>query len=239
MSKLSNRSVPSAVSKVNRPAVLPSTEIVFLLDRSGSMSNNDKWVEAVLGINALVADQTKLAGDAFLTLVVFDRHAKEPIIQIVHDHVPLKDVPELDPKGPIQPRSETPLWDAIYATIQHVRGKRAAMPATQRPKLVALNIFTDGLNNASTEITGSKGIALLRKMIAECEAEGWQVSFAGAGGGDIFAQAAEIGINLVVAVAGTARGVEDSMSQTTSHIGNYRKSHGISGGSSGGKKKPN
>lgn len=157
------------------------TELVVLLDRSGSMQAARDDHEG--GLRSFVRDQQRLAGDVRLTFVRFD--AVDPF-ELVYDRTSLWDVKEDDFR--LIPRGSTPLLDAVGRTLSHVR----AAVATQDPPpdQVVVMIITDGYENASREWTKAK----VKKLIEECEALGiWKILYLGANV-DAFAEAGAIGI---------------------------------------------
>jgi uncharacterized protein YegL len=100
-------------------------EIGFVLDRSGSM--NTMKDEAIGGINAFLESQQKLPGEARLTLVLFDHE-----YIVVHDGVPIKEVPPLDNHSYV-PRGTTALLDAIGRTINTIGERLNKTPEQDRP----------------------------------------------------------------------------------------------------------
>jgi len=100
-------------------------EIGFVLDRSGSM--NTMKDEAIGGINAFLESQQKLPGEARLTLVLFDHE-----YIVVHDGVPIKEVPPLDNHSYV-PRGTTALLDAFGRTINTIGERLNKTPEQDRP----------------------------------------------------------------------------------------------------------
>ena len=88
------------------------TEMVFILDRSGSMYGLEK--DTIGGFNSMLGKQKNQDGDAFVTTVLFDHEYK-----IIHDRLSVKDVPEMTEKD-YQVRGSTALVDAIGKTIHHI-----------------------------------------------------------------------------------------------------------------------
>jgi uncharacterized protein YegL len=120
-------------------------EIGFVLDRSGSMES--MRLEAIGGFNAFLASHQKAAGEAKLTLVLFDHE-----YIVTHDGRPVKEVPALDPRTYV-PRGTTALLDASGRTINTIGERLDKMPEAERPGKVIVSILTDGLENASQEFS--------------------------------------------------------------------------------------
>src|SRR5687767_5131529 len=114
------------------------TEIVVLLDRSGSMQHGKDDHEG--GLMSFVEDQQQLEGDVRFTLIQFDN--VEPC-EIVYDGVPIGDVDQIK----LIPRGGTPLLDAVGLTIAHI----AERLADAKPDQVVVMIITDGQENSSRE----------------------------------------------------------------------------------------
>jgi len=154
-----------------------ATEIVFILDKSGSMSGLEK--DVIGGFNSFVNEQKALKGKAFLTTIVFDTGYR-----IVMDRIDLKDAPELTSKDYFA-QGGTALLDAIGKTINHVS-------RTKRPKdkvLVVIN--TDGEENSSGEFREKSKI---KEMVEDCRKNKWEFVFIGANI-DSFSEGHSIGIN--------------------------------------------
>jgi uncharacterized protein YegL len=134
------------------------TEIVIVLDRSGSMSS---IIEGTLqGFNTFLKEQKNAAGEAFMTLVQFDDR-----YQIDYHGINAKHVADLN-KDTYVPRGMTALHDAIGKTINELK--------TERP--VIFVIITDGLENASREFNGTSVKALIEAKTKL----GWKFVFMGA-----------------------------------------------------------
>jgi uncharacterized protein YegL len=146
-----------------KKAKVKNVRILFVLDRSGSMSSIKE--ETIGGFNAFIAEQKSIPGKALLSLVQFDNQ-----YLVVHDNVPLQDVPDLDGKTFV-PRGMTALYDAIGITINHYKEEK--VPKTK----TILAILTDGGENSSKEYSH----AMAQGMIEAVQNElGWDVLFIGA-----------------------------------------------------------
>ncbi len=122
------------------------TEIVVLLDRSGSMQHGKDDHEG--GLMSFVEDQQQLEGNVRFTLIQFDN--VEPC-EIVYDGVPIADVDQIK----LIPRGGTPLLDAVGLTIAHV----AERLADTKPDQVVVMIITDGQENFEPRVQARAGQA--------------------------------------------------------------------------------
>ena len=159
------------------------TDITVLLDRSGSMSAIRD--EVIGGLNGFVEQQQKLDGEARFTLVQFDSvNAYEVII----DNQDMKRVRILE-KDDLIPRGTTPLLDAIGKTFGSVRSRLALTKDQYKPDKVVVAIVTDGLENASKEMSGD----VVTQLIANARSDGWEVTFLAANQ-DAIQTGADLGI---------------------------------------------
>ncbi len=117
-----------------------STEIIVVVDRSGSMENIAADMRG--GFNTFIEEQKKVPGECKLTLARFDNE-----YELVFEKKDLKDVPPLE----LIPRGGTALNDAVGRTINAVGERLAKTPEDQRPSKVLFVIITDGEENASQE----------------------------------------------------------------------------------------
>lgn len=159
------------------------TEIVFVLDHSGSMSG--LAADTIGGFNELIEKQKKIEGDAYVTTVLFDHE-----YEVLHDHVALKDVAPLTDKEYFA-RGSTALLDAVGRTIDSVGVRLAATPEEERPAHVVFVITTDGMENSSREYTAQR----VRGMIEHQQQKySWQFVFLGANM-DAVSEARNLGIS--------------------------------------------
>ncbi|MGB6223029.1 vWA domain-containing protein [Haloferula sp.] len=159
------------------------TEIAYILDRSGSM--NDMVEPAIAGFNQFLGEQRRAPGSARFTLVLFDDEYLVPCSSL-----PIGEVPELDTSTYV-PRSMTALLDAIGRTITDIGKRLATTPEPDRPGQVIVAIFTDGLENASTDYDLKKINAMITH---QREHYSWEFLFLGATQ-DAIATAAKMGIS--------------------------------------------
>lgn len=158
------------------------TEIIFILDQSGSMYHLTS--DTIGGYNSYIEDQKKEPGEAYLTTVLFDDR-----YILLHDHLNLRDVPPLT-NNEYRPSGCTALMDAIGRTIDNVGKRLAETPEEERPSHVIFVITTDGYENASSDYTRAR----VKEMIEHQQSKySWQFLFLGAGI-DAYQEAASIGI---------------------------------------------
>lgn len=117
-----------------------TTELVVVLDRSGSMQSVVTDMEG--GFNRFMDDQRKAPGECRVTLVRFDSE-----YEVAYESAPVALVPPLK----LQPRGSTALLDAIGRAINDTGRRLHALPEHERPSKVLFLIITDGEENASTE----------------------------------------------------------------------------------------
>lgn len=142
------------------------TEIAYVLDRSGSMLALQQ--EAIDSFNQFVQTQREVPGQSRLTLVLFDNEYLVP-----HETIPLEKVPELTADTYV-PRGSTALLDAIGRTINDTNSYITKLPPDQRPAMVIIAIFTDGLENSSRHYTAQHIADLIQLYRTE---KNWQFIF--------------------------------------------------------------
>ena len=138
------------------------TEIVIVLDRSGSMETIASDMTG--GFNSFVVDQKKANGDCMMTLVQFDTK-----YETVYSGKSIRDVPDLK----LNPRGSTALLDAIGRTIVDTQERLDGM--SDPPGRVIFVVITDGLENSSSEYQKSR----INELIEERDGK-WQFVFLGA-----------------------------------------------------------
>ena len=145
------------------------TELVFLLDRSGSMGGLES--DTIGGYNALLEKQKNVPGEAVVTTVLFDDR-----YELLHDRITLKGISPITGKD-YYVRGNTALLDAIGMSIQKIENAHRHTDESQRPGRTLMVITTDGRENASREYTYQK----VRQMIEHQKEEfGWEFLFLGA-----------------------------------------------------------
>ena len=121
------------------------TELVFILDRSGSMSGLES--DTIGGYNSLLEKQRKEVGEATVTTVLFDDQ-----YEMIHDHAAIGKVKDITNKEYFA-RGMTGLLDAIGKTINHVSNRHKNALDNEVPEKTMVVIITDGCENASREFT--------------------------------------------------------------------------------------
>lgn len=174
------------------------TELVFLLDRSGSMAGLES--DTIGGFNGMIEKQKKEGeGTVYVSTVLFDHES-----EVLHDRVPLDRIEPLTDRD-YNVRGCTALLDAVGRAICHIRNIHKYARPEDVPAHTMFIITTDGLENASREFDYKK----LKKMIEAQKEEGWEFLFIGANI-DAIGEAAKVGISADRAVnyhsdsAGTA-----------------------------------
>ena len=145
------------------------TELVFILDRSGSMAGLE--ADTIGGFNAMTQKQRKEPGEALISTVLFDNET-----QVIHDRVPLEKVPALTQKE-YYVRGCTALLDAVGGAIHHIGNVHKYAREEDRPEKTLFVITTDGMENASRRYTYDKVKAMIEH---QREKYGWEFLFLGA-----------------------------------------------------------
>lgn len=177
------------------------TEVVFILDRSGSMRGLE--ADTIGGFNSMLEKQKKEEGEAYISTVLFDDNT-----EIIYDRVPIGQVEPLT-DNQYYVRGCTALLDAVGSSIQHIRGIHKSARPEDVPEKTLFIITTDGMENAShsydykkvkkliekrktknqwefiflganidaVEVAGKFGIAKNRAVRYECDSVGTQLNF--------------------------------------------------------------
>lgn len=145
------------------------TELVFILDKSGSMSGLER--DTIGGYNAMLEQQRKLDGECVITTVLFDNH-----YELLHDRIDLRAVRPITGKEYFVGGS-TALLDAIGKTIHKIAAVQKNTAEDYRAEKVMFVIITDGEENASREYSAAKVKEMVRR---QKERYGWEFVFLGA-----------------------------------------------------------
>ena len=145
------------------------TELVFILDRSGSMAGLES--DTIGGFNSLIGKQRKQEGECYVSTVLFSDESN-----VIHDRVRLAEIKKMT-EDDYYVRGCTALIDAIGGAIKHIESVHKYARPEDVPAHTMFVITTDGLENASHKFT-SDGV---KKMIERKKEEsGWEFLFIGA-----------------------------------------------------------
>jgi uncharacterized protein YegL len=159
------------------------TELVFILDRSGSMAGLE--ADTIGGFNAMLEKQKQEEGEAIVSTVLFDN-----VSQVIHDRA---DIQRIEPmtRREYYVRGSTALLDAVGRAIHHIGNVHKYAREEDRPEKTLFVITTDGMENASRQYSYEK----VREMICrQKEKYGWEFLFLGANI-DAAKEAARFGIS--------------------------------------------
>lgn len=145
------------------------TEIVFILDRSGSMSGLES--DTIGGYNSLLNKQKDEEGEALISTVLFD-----DVSEVLHDRADIKNVRPLTAKD-YYVRGCTALLDAVGGAIHHIGNVHKYAREEDRPTKTLFVITTDGMENASRRYNYEKVKAMVER---QREKYGWEFLFLGA-----------------------------------------------------------
>ena len=159
------------------------TEIVFILDRSGSMGGLER--DTIGGFNSMIEKQKKEDGEAYVSTVLFDNHQ-----EVIHDRVNLQEIQPLTDRE-YYVRGSTALLDAIGGAIHHIGNIHKYAREEDRPEKTMFMITTDGMENASRKYDYNRVKAMIER---QKEKYGWEFIFLGANI-DAAKEAARFGIS--------------------------------------------
>lgn len=157
------------------------TELVFIVDKSGSMHGLEP--DTVGGLNATLQKNRELPGEAIVSIVFFDH-----LSEVKLDRVPLEQVRELSPDD-YHVGGCTALLDAVGDAVHYHTKVQHILPEEHRAEHVVFVIITDGLENASNHRTYEE----VQRLIERQREQGWEFLFLGANI-DATAEATRIGI---------------------------------------------
>ena len=180
-----------------------TTEIVYILDRSGSMGGLE--ADTIGGFNAMMEKQKKTGEQAYVSTILFD-----DVCQVLHDRVPIDQVEKITEQE-YYVRGCTALLDAVGGAIRHIGNIHKYARAEDRPDKTIFVITTDGMENASRLYSYEK----VQKMVKRQQKKyGWEFIFIGANI-DAYAEAKRFGIRKERAV----NYVHDGMGTATLYDG--------------------
>lgn len=213
MSKKVVKKTTTVTTEVVENSVGEKTQIVCILDRSGSMGSIIE--DAIGGFNEFIKEQKELEDEATMTVALFDDR-----YDLLYDGVPVKEVKDFD-RNTWSPRGMTALYDAIGKTVNTVREAHKKLKKKERPDKVLVCVVTDGMENSSREYTQDQ----IKSLINECEKElDWAFIYLAANQ-DAFSAGTSFGIsggntyNFTASAAGM-----DNVSMTLNNAATYYRS---------------
>ena len=144
------------------------TELVFILDRSGSMSGLES--DTIGGYNSFLEKQKEEDGSCLVSTVLFNQHSK-----VIHDRVDLVKIEKMDRKDYLA-SGTTALIDAMGDAIHHIKNVHKYIRKEDVPANTIFVIITDGLENASHKYSSDD----VKKMVEQQREKGWEFLFLGA-----------------------------------------------------------
>lgn len=164
------------------------TEIVYILDRSGSMTGLEK--DTIGGFNSMMKKQKESGEEAYVSTVLFDDRT-----EVLHDRVDIRKIEDITEKD-YYTRGCTALLDAVGSAISHISNVHKYARPEDRPDKTVFVITTDGMENSSRYYTYDK----VKRMVSrQQEKYGWEFIFIGANI-DSYAEAGRFGIRAERAV---------------------------------------
>ena len=145
------------------------TELVMILDRSGSMGGLES--DTIGGYNSMLKKQGETEGEVLVSTVLFDDRS-----EVLFDRVPLEELPQMTDKE-YYVRGCTALLDAVGGAIRHIGNVHKYARKEDRPEKTIFVITTDGLENASREYSYDR---VKRMVERQKEKYGWEFLFLGA-----------------------------------------------------------
>lgn len=159
------------------------TELVFILDRSGSMGGLES--DTIGGFNSLIEEQKELSGEVTVSTILFDNR-----FEVLHDRIDMREIRPIT-RNEYFVRGTTALLDAIGRSIRTIHRQYCETLKEERPEKVMFIITTDGYENASREFTYSKVKSKIEEMKRKYD---WEFIFLGANI-DAVREAKRFGIN--------------------------------------------
>lgn len=145
------------------------TELVFILDRSGSMAGLEG--DTIGGFNAMIAKQKNAEGEAYVSTVLFDNESV-----VIHDRTDIREIAPMTEKQ-YAVGGCTALLDAIGQAIHHIGNIHKYAREEDRPEHTLFVITTDGMENASHRYTAGQ---VRQKIERQKQKYGWEFIFLGA-----------------------------------------------------------
>ena len=145
------------------------TELVFIIDRSGSMAGLER--DTIGGFNSMIEKQRREYGECLVSVVLFDHER-----QVLYDRVPLERIPPMTERD-YSVRGTTALIDALGCGIHHIGNVHKYARYEDVPEHTLFIITTDGMENASRLYTSDKVKAMIERQKNKY---GWEFLFIGA-----------------------------------------------------------
>lgn len=165
------------------------TEIIFILDRSGSMSGLE--CDIIGGFNSMIQQQKRTKGDALISTVVFDN-----VSEVLHDRISVKDIRPMTIRD-YTVRGCTALMDAIGSAVGHIGNVHKYARSDDVPEHTMFVITTDGVENASCRYSRERVKQMIQRQRVKY---GWEFIFLGANI-DAVGTASQLGIDQNQAVS--------------------------------------
>ena len=144
------------------------TELVFILDKSGSMGGLES--DTIGGYNSMLSKQKEIDGECFITTVLFDNN-----YTLLHDRIDIRAVSPITTKE-YYVGGTTALYDAVGVTINKISSAQEHTAEEYRAEKVMFVIITDGEENASREYS----VRDIKNKISQMKEKGWEFIFLGA-----------------------------------------------------------
>ena len=144
------------------------TELVFILDRSGSMAGLES--DTIGGYNSFLEKQKEEDGSCLVSTVLFNQHSK-----VIHDRVDLVKIEKMERKDYLA-SGTTALIDAMGDAIHHIKNVHKYIRKEDVPANTIFVIITDGLENASHKYSSDD----VKRMVEQQKEKGWEFLFLGA-----------------------------------------------------------
>lgn len=141
------------------------TEVVFILDESGSMYPLKG--DTIGGFNSMLAKQRKIDGEVYVSTVLFADRSK-----VIHDRISIKEIADMQNED-YEPSGCTALLDAVGDAIKHVSNIHKYARKEDVPDNTLFIIITDGMENASHRYTDKE----VKKLIKDKKKKGWEFIF--------------------------------------------------------------
>ncbi|MGI6072581.1 MAG: vWA domain-containing protein [Lachnospiraceae bacterium] len=193
------------------------TELVFILDRSGSMGGLEK--DTIGGFNSMIEKQKSQEGECYVSTILFDNES-----EVLHDRISLTEIPKMTEEEYFV-RGSTALIDAIGGAINHIENIHRHARPDEVPEHTMFVITTDGKENASREYRAEQ----VREMIErQKKKHNWEFLFIGANI-DAVETAAKYGIDRDRAVDyhADAKGTRVLYETVSKTIGSFRASKSL------------